>query len=114
MRFLMKCTLDMEVANARVKDGSLQRLIQSILEEHKPEAAYFIEEDGCRTACLFVNFNEPSEIPRLAEPWFLGFNARVELHPAMTAQDLAKAMPGIEQAAKKYGQGLASHPGHKP
>lgn len=33
------------------------------------------------------------------------FNATVEVTPAMTIQDLAKAGPAIERAVKKYGQG---------
>jgi hypothetical protein len=45
---------------------------------------------------------DPSRIPALAEPCFLAFNASLELHPAMTADDLAKAGPGIEAAVKKY------------
>ena len=43
-----------------------------------------------------------SQIPAVAEPWFLAFNASVEIHPAMSQADLAKAWPGIEDAVKKY------------
>ena len=42
-------------------------------------------------------------MPAIAEPWFLGFNAAVEFHPAMVPKDLEKAAPAIEQAVKKYG-----------
>jgi hypothetical protein len=43
------------------------------------------------------------QIPFFAEPWFLAFNASVEFHPAMTPEDLEKAGPDIERAAKTYG-----------
>ncbi len=43
-----------------------------------------------------------SEIPAVAEPWFLAFNAQVEFHPAMNLEDLKNATPGIENAVKKY------------
>jgi hypothetical protein len=42
-------------------------------------------------------------MPVFAEPFFLAFNASVELHPAMTPADLEKAGPDLEKAAKTYG-----------
>ena len=73
------------------------------LDELKPEAAYFAEYDGQRAAFLFIHLDDASEIPAVAEPWFLAFNAVVEFQPAMSADDLFKAGPGIEQAIEKYG-----------
>jgi hypothetical protein len=40
------------------------------------------------------------EIPKIAEPWFLGFNAKVTFKPVMNPQDLAAAGPDLERAAK--------------
>jgi len=47
---------------------------------------------------------DASEIPRIAEPWFLAFNAKVSFRPVMNPQDLAKAGPAIDKAAKTYGK----------
>ena len=52
---------------------------------------------------LVVDLQDASQIPAIAEPWFIGFNAAVEFHPAMVAKDLEKAGPTIEKAVKKYG-----------
>ena len=78
-------------------------MIAKILEDQKPEAAYFVAENGSRTAILLVNMDDPSELPTIAEPWFLALNATVEATPAMVAEDLRKAAPAIEQAVKTYG-----------
>jgi len=101
MRFIIKISLPVEAGNAAAKEGF--KAIPSILEEQKPEAAYFYLENGKRTALLVTDIQEPSQIPAIVEPWFLGFNAAVEFHPAMVAKDLEKAGPAIGQAVKKYG-----------
>ena len=44
-----------------------------------------------------------SQIPAVAEPWFLAFNAALEFKPVMNSDDLAKAQPGIDLAVGKYG-----------
>lgn len=103
MRFLIKVSIPIEKGNATIKDGSLPKIIQSILEEQKPEAAYFGPDNGTRTGFIFVDTQDPSQLPAIAEPWFLAFDARVEFLPVMNAEDLMKAGPAIESAVSKYG-----------
>ncbi len=103
MRFLVKDTFDVVSGNSLARDGRLGATIQSILEELKPEAAYFLAEDGERAAFLFVDMDDASQIPAVAEPWFLALIASVSFTPVMVAEDLMKAGPAIDQAAKKYG-----------
>ncbi|MCU1259325.1 MAG: hypothetical protein JWO80_2210 [Bryobacterales bacterium] len=101
MRFLVKVSFPVEAGNAAAKKDGF-KAIQKILEEQKPEAAYFIAEGGKRTGILIVNMEDPSQIPALAEPWFLALNASVECTPAMVPEDLQKAAPAIERAVKTY------------
>ncbi len=103
MRFLVKARMDVEAANDHARAGILGSTIQSILEDLKPESAYFVADEGQRTAYLFLDMQDPSDLPAVAEPWFLAFNADVVAQPAMIAEDLEKAGPDIEQAVKKYG-----------
>jgi hypothetical protein len=49
---------------------------------------------------LIVQMGNASQIATLAEPWFLTFNADVELRPAMTPEDLATA--GLDALGKKW------------
>jgi hypothetical protein len=102
MRFLMRVSWDVEAGNAVVRAGKLGQIIQSILAEQKPEVVYFTAEGGQRGGIIVVNITDASQIPALAEPWFLTANAKVEFIPAMTPEDLAKAAPNIEAAVKKY------------
>ncbi len=102
MRMIMTVSMPVEKGNEMMKDGSLPKVIQSILEEQKPEAAYFYAKCGRRTGLIILNLQSESDIPRLAEPWFLAFNASVDFYPAMKPEDLAKAGPSIEQVVNKY------------
>lgn len=101
MRGLVKVSMPVEEGNKMAKEGF--KAIQSILAQQKPEAVYFIAEDGKRTGLLILDMQDPSQLPAIAEPWFLACNATVQVYPAMTPADLAKAGPSIEQAVKQYG-----------
>ena len=102
MRFLLKVNIPVAAGNAAAKTGTLGSTIQSILAEVKPECAYFTDDHGQRTGFLVVEKQDASQIPAIVEPWFLAFNASVELHPVMVPADLAKASGAIEKAVKTY------------
>jgi hypothetical protein len=101
MRFIMHVSMPVEKFNEALRDGSAAKKLGRILEETKPEAAYFTAKDGKRGGYIVVNVSNASEIPRLAEPWFLNFNATVEIMPAMVPEDLQKA--GLDEIARKWG-----------
>jgi hypothetical protein len=102
MRFLLKVELPVEIGNVVSKKGNLGKTIRSILGDLKPEAAYFLASNGKRAGYIFVEMQDASEIPALAEPWFHAFQASVEIIPVMTPDDLKKAEPAITKAVKKY------------
>ena len=81
----------MDAGNALAKNGTLGSTVQKILEDLKPEAAYFIANEGQRTALLIVNLDDASQLPAVAEPWFLALKARLDFQPTMRPEDLAKA-----------------------
>ena len=101
MRFMFKISFPVEAGNASAKKDSF-KVIQSILQQQDPEAAYFLAQDGKRTGILILNLKNASDIPAIAEPWFLALNAAIEVTPVMVPEDLQKAGPAIEQAVKAY------------
>jgi hypothetical protein len=103
MRVLLKAQISLEAGNAAIKDGSIGEKIESIIADAKPEAVYFLAEDGKRTTLMFLDIQDASQIPQLVEPWFLAFNASVEITPAFTPEEMPKVMSGIEEVVKKYG-----------
>jgi hypothetical protein len=101
MRFFLKISIPVEAGNAAAKADRF-KAIQQILEDQKPEAAYFLQDDGKRTAILIVNMEEASQLAEIVEPWFLALNASVECKPVMVAGDLQKAFPALERAVKSF------------
>jgi hypothetical protein len=87
--------------NAAVKNGTAAAKINKILEAIKPEAVYFTEQHGMRSAIVIVDLPDPSKIPSLAEPFFLTFEASVEMHVVMSPDDLKHS--GIEDMRKTWG-----------
>jgi len=92
-----------EKGNSLAKDGTMGQVVQSILEELNPEAAYFADMEGARGGYIVVNMDDASQIPAIAEPFFIGLDATVQIHPVMTPEDLEKASSAIEHAAQRYG-----------
>ena len=103
MRMLLKASIPVEAGNATIKSGTLGNNIEAILAEQKPEAAYFTLDNGLRTAFIFLDIQDSSQLPAILEPWFLAFNANIELTPVMNGEDLGKAGPSIGAAVEKYG-----------
>ncbi|HEV3276262.1 MAG TPA: hypothetical protein VG860_05550 [Terriglobia bacterium] len=104
MRMLLRVSIPVEAGNAAIKNGTLGSTIEKILADLKPEAAYFLADDnGNRSGSIVFDMTDSSQIPAIAEPWFLAFNAQVSLRPVMNPQDLAAAAPSLGKAAKEYG-----------
>jgi hypothetical protein len=104
MRIMVKFAFPVESGNSAIRDGKVEKVVRQIMEELKPEAAYFSAvDDGFRGGFVVVNIDDASQIPAFAEPFFLAFNATVKFYPVMTADDLMRAGPAIGAAVKKYG-----------
>ena len=101
MRMLINFDLPIEPFNTYVRDGSAGERIAKIMDDLKPEAVYFTERDGKRGGVMIMDVASPSDVPRIAEPFFLTYNAEVRFHVCMTPDDLAKA--GLEDLGDKWG-----------
>ncbi|MBI2570818.1 MAG: panthothenate synthetase [Candidatus Schekmanbacteria bacterium] len=100
MRMLMQVRVPNETFNAAIRKGTAQATMQQILEEIRPEAAYFTTEEGKRSALLVVDLPTAKSMCAMAEPWFLAFQAEVDFRPIMSAEDIAQA--DLAEIGKKW------------
>ena len=92
MRMMLRWTVPVERGNETIKDGTLSQTIESLIDELKPEAAYFWPENGERGGMMVFDMADPSQIPQIAEPLFLNVDAAVDFAPVMNADDQKKAL----------------------
>ena len=102
MRFFVRATIPHETGNQMIAEGRLAATMQAILEDIKPESVYFTSENGKRCMIMILNMADPSQMPRICEPFFLALNADVSFSPAMTAEDLMKAGPDLERSVSRF------------
>ena len=100
MRFMLQAEFPHEPFNTFVRDGTVGPIIDRILDEIKPEAVYFTELDGLRTAVLIVEIQDASQLPALTEPFFLQFEADCRFRPVLSPADLQQS--GIERLGQKW------------
>ncbi len=100
MRMLLKVRMPHEPFNTLVRQGKAGAILGRILDDIKPEAVYFSEQDGKRGGIFIVDVKEPSRVPSIAEPFFLQFNAECQFQIVMSPEDLKKA--GLDELGKKW------------
>ncbi len=103
MRFMLKIEIPMEQGNKALRDPDFGKKMQQLLAEIKAEAAYFTTVNGRRGGYVIVNMDDASQLPGIAEPFFLWLSAKVEAMPVMLPEDLGKAGPAIGVAVQKWG-----------
>lgn len=103
MKFLMKVKFPNEIGNERLRDPQFGSKMQEVLKEVKAEATYFTTINGNRGCYAVVNMTDASQMPAIAEPFFVWLQAEIDFLPVMTIEDLGKAAPAIESAFKKWG-----------
>ena len=103
MRVMVKFSFSVDAGNAAIRTGKLERVFQQLIEDLKPEAAYFHAVDGDRGGFFIVNMQESSQIADIAERLFYGVNAKIELVPVMSPDDLRKGLSGVQTTIQRYG-----------
>ena len=96
MRVLVRAMIPTTAGNRMVKDPNFLKSIEDYTKKFNCEASYFTEVNGNRTMVFVLDLPSQDMIPAIAEPLFQGFDANVEIHPAMNLNDLKKAISSMQ------------------
>ncbi|WUH21313.1 hypothetical protein OG896_11265 [Streptomyces sp. NBC_00669] len=92
MRVMLSARMDTQVANKAIKNGAMEKLMQSLAEQLKPEAAYFFAREGERCSLFVFDMQDSSQLPGIVEPLFEELGARIEIQPVMNVEELRKGL----------------------
>ena len=95
MRMMLQAVVDTEAGNEAIRSGSVAKLVEQMVEQLHPEALYFPAGGGQRACIAVFDMTDTSQIQAIAEPLFLGANAKVTLTPCMNLDDLQKGLAAL-------------------
>jgi hypothetical protein len=101
-RVMVRFSFPVDPGNELVRSGKIAQIVGKIIEDLKPEAVYLYPEGGQRGGIMVVDLAESSQLAGIAEPFWFGLHATVEITPVMSGEDLQKALTGIETIAQRY------------
>jgi hypothetical protein len=99
----MTVRIPIEAGNTALRDPNFGAKMHKLLKKIKAQHAYFTTIHGQRGAHIYVKMEDASQIPAIAEPFFLWLHADVTFQPVMSPADLGKADSGIKSAIKHWG-----------
>ncbi|MGA5821848.1 hypothetical protein ACPC54_28775 [Kitasatospora sp. NPDC094028] len=92
MRALLEIEIDTATSNKLITDGTIGDKFQRIMAELKPEAAYFFTRNGHRAQVIVVDVPDEAALPSVCEPFWVEFNAHVDAHLCMNAEELREGL----------------------
>jgi hypothetical protein len=97
IRMMLKVQIPPEGGNQAIKAGNQGAIFEALIDQIKPEAVYFTQEDGLRTVYFVYKIQKTTDFAAIHEPLIQGFGARVYDMPALTWDELKKAFEAIDE-----------------
>ena len=88
MRLIFRFSIPVQKGNEAVSDGTLALALKGLVENVKPEAAYFHLDEGCRAGPIVFGATDQLEMAEVNEPLFHKLNAKIDIQPAVSLGEL--------------------------
>lgn len=96
MRVMLHAHVDTEAGNDAIRSGKMPQMLNKVIEQLNPEAAYFYPSMGRRSCMLVFDMQDSSQLPAAAETFFMELGAEVEVVPVMNRDDLEKGLKALQ------------------
>jgi hypothetical protein len=92
MRLMLKFSIPVEKGNQAEADGTMSQAIKALVKQLNPEAAYFHLDNGQRAGTIFFEETDQSQMAAVNEPLFQKLNAKIEIQPAISLEELVSKL----------------------
>jgi hypothetical protein len=103
MRMMVKFTFGAGGGNEILRSGKINTLLQQVMEDLKPEAAYFYAENGQRSGHFIIESQDSVDLVRVCEPLWFGLKADVAMIPVMNGEDIQRGLGELQGIIQRYG-----------
>ena len=103
MRMMVRFHFSTSSGNGDIRSGKIPKVFEQLTADLKPEAAYLYPEQGERGGILVFDMQDPSWVAGVVERFSFGLQAKIELFPVMTPDDLQKGLAMVPDIVKNYG-----------
>ncbi|WP_175408613.1 DUF3303 family protein [Streptomyces sp. TRM64462] len=95
MRMILRATMDTQKSSELIKNGKMPEILKTMMEQLKPEAAYFTPDKGRRSCVIVFDMDDPSQLPVITEPLYAQAGAEISVQPCMNLEDLQRGLAAI-------------------
>ncbi|WP_149184703.1 DUF3303 family protein [Streptomyces sp. TRM49041] len=95
MRMMLRATMETEKSSQLIKSGRMPEVLKAMLDQLKPEAAYFTPDKGRRSCVIVFDMDDPAQLPVITEPLFDQAGAEVTVQPCMNLEDLQRGLGAL-------------------
>ncbi len=99
MHMMIRVTIDVVSGNEAIRSGKLGKVMGDFAAKFKPEAMYFTTDNGVRTAYIVFDMKDVTDMPAIAEPFFMDLNADIDYLPVMNKDELTAGLGKYMQGA---------------
>ncbi|MEM1059174.1 MAG: hypothetical protein AAGK14_07985 [Verrucomicrobiota bacterium] len=90
MRMMYKFLIPNQKGDQTKLDGSLRKALKELVEETKPESAYFYMYHGKRGGLLVFDVEHPGDLVPINDKLIAATGAEINVHPTLNWEELEK------------------------